>query len=301
MDTINEITLAHANCKMPLTAPLRAIGAQEANPFPPTQTDTRLFGFDFWEGSGNWDYAKTLAYDKPKVAFGITRSGQGIFQQYDDKLFAANARKMVESCLPWINYHVLMPQQDPIAQIEHLYDLINSLGGICPTVFFQDVELVNSQTPKTISTRSKLAIDKTREIFGKISGWYSAPWFTNTYMERQDWMQDPNYPYFHAQYLWPDQQKERSGIGLMLPFDNWIPISQMMIHQTTSYGDAKLFGFTSTRLDFDRWMWSEEKYKEIFKLVEPEPEPPTGLEERVVKLEERVSDLERWAKGIAYG
>jgi hypothetical protein len=303
-ETIDNVIIAHANCKLPMTEPLSRIGARAATPFPPTPGDARIFGLDFWEGTGNWDAAVTKRFSNPSVAFVIIRSGQGLMDSYDDTKFLANARKAIEEKIPWIDYHVLMPQQDAVNQVDHLYGIINALGGELPSMFIWDVELVNSQTPKTISSKTRVVVDYTRQRFSTLSGWYSGPWFTNTYMEKQDWMLDSNYPYWHAQYLWPDQQKERTGINLMLPYDNWLPITQVMIHQTTSYGDASLFGFTGSthgRIDYNRWMWSEERYKEIFKLVEPEPEPPTGLEERVVKLEERVSDLERWAKGIAYG
>ncbi len=66
--------------------------------------------------------------------------------------------------------------------------------------------------------------------------------------------------------------------------------------------DAKLFGFTSARLDFDRWMWTEDKFNEIFSVPEPEPEPPSPeMEARLKSCEDRIEALERWAKGIAYG
>jgi hypothetical protein len=55
----------------------------------------------------------------------------------------------------------------------------------------------------------------------------------------------------------------------------------------------------NSRVDFDRWMWTEERFKEIMGVDEPQP-PPSDLEKQVKANTEAIAKLVEWAKNLSF-
>lgn len=235
-------------------------------PFPPSTTDRRILLSDWGEAQGNVDIGKHLAYGPPKFRAVILRSGQGHSKIYDDIKFNQNVQICEANDFPWMVYHVLLPNQDVPRQVGHLSNLLRVAGGTCRYAWW-DVQLKNGQTKRRISDATIAALVRTPGETGIDAGVYSAQWFTDGFMETQDWFSD--IIWWIAQWLWPNQKKEHPW-PTALPKN--VDISQVMMQQTTSWGDGKLSGMGSKRLDLDRWMWTEQKLNEI---MGTEPPPPT--------------------------
>ena len=58
-------------------------------------------------------------------------------------------------------------------------------------------------------------------------------------------------------------------------------------------------GMGSSRVDLDRWMWTEERFNEIMGVDAPPP-PPSDLEKQVKANTEAIAKLTEWAKNLAF-
>lgn len=266
-----------------------------ASPFPPSSTDPRILMSDWSHFQGEIDIGTHLAYGPPRFRGVVIRSGQGLSSSLDDARFIPNVQICEANNFPWMCYHVLLPNQDVPQQVAHLKGLIDQLGGPLPKWIWWDVELHNDQSKKRVSDATIEAVTRTKEEMGVEVGVYSAKWFTDGFMETQDWFSE--IVWWIAQWMWPDQQAEH-------PWPTALPatvdISQVMIHQTTSHGDGRLVGMGSSRVDFDRWMWTEQRFKEIMGVDEPPPPPPSELEKQVKANTEMIAKLVEWAKNLSF-
>ena len=235
-------------------------------PFPPSSTDPRILLSDWSHFQGDIDIGKHLAYGPPKFRGAIIRSGQGKNASYDDLQFRASVQKCEANNFPWMDYHVYIPIQDAEAQVVHLMNLLDNLKGPLPKWIWWDVQVHNNQSKRHISNGTIYCVERTKQLSGIDTGVYTGQWFTNGYMETQDWFSE--IIWWIAQWLYPDQRKEHPW---PTAFPKTVNISQVMMHQTTSWGDGKLCGVGSTRLDLDRWMWTEQKFNEIMGTVPPLP------------------------------
>lgn len=286
--------VANAGVPASLGARVRTIlAAATSAPFPPSPTDPRLLLSDWSHWQGNVDIGKYLAYGPPKFRAVIIRTGQGHSSDLVDTQFLANAQKCEANKFPWMSYHVLLPNQDVPRQVGHLHDRINLLGGVLPKLIWWDVQVANNQSKRKVSEATIEAVRLTKQETGVDTGVYSAQWFTNSAMETQDWFADINW--WIAQWLWPDQPAEHPW-PTALP--ETVDISQVMIHQTTSFGDGRLVGMGSDRVDLDRWMWTEEQFNVIMGI--DEPPPPSDLEEQVKANTEAIKALQEWASNLAF-
>lgn len=255
-----------------------------AAPFPPSPTDPRILMSDWSFYQGDIDIGKHLAYGPPKFRGAIIRSGQGMNSSYDDSKFIVNVQMCEANNFPWMLYHVLIPTQTADAQTNNLYEIINRLGGAMPKWIWWDVQLHANQSKKHISDLTIDSILLTKQIIQPEVGVYSAKWFTEGYMETQDWFSE--IIWWIAQWYAADVRQEHPW-PTALP--DLVDISQVMIHQTTSHGDGKLVGIGSERIDLDRWMWTEEQFNDIMDLDE---EPPNGdLEKRIERNEKDIAEL----------
>lgn len=269
-----------------------------AAPFPPSATDTRILMSDWSHFQGDIDIGKHLAYGSPEFQGVVIRTGQGKNSSYDDVKFVQNVQICEANDFPWMSYHVLLPNQDVPAQFSHMLGIIERLNGPRPKWVWWDVQLVNGQTKKRISNATIQAVNLTKPYLP--CGVYSGKWFTDGYMETQDWFQDIE---------WWIAQWYHADVGKEYPWPNALPatvdISQVMIHQTTSHGDGHLVGIGSTRVDLDRWMWTPERFYEIMDIGNGNEngQPPEDLVEQVMRntddiaaLRERQEILEIWAR-----
>ncbi len=272
-------------------------------PFPPSSTDPRILLSDWSHFQGDVDIGKHLAYGPPKFQGTIIRSGQGKNASYDDTQFRASVQKCEANGFPWMGYHVLIPLQNTDEQIDHVCYLYD---GLEPRWIWWDVQVHNNQTKRHISNATIRAVERTKVLTSIETGVYSAQWFTKGFMEIQDWFSE--IIWWIAQWLWPDQRKEHPW-PTALP--ETVDISQVMIQQTTSWGDGRLVGMESQRLDLNRWMWTKQQFNEIMGTIIPPPLPDDHIElwEAIRRLGDnatidraQLEHLIQWAKvlQIAY-
>jgi len=249
---------------------------------------------DWSHFQGDVDIGKHMVYGPPKFKAAIIRTGQGKNVSYDDTQFIASAQKCENNNFPWMVYHVLIPNHDVPSQVGRLRDIINKLGGPLPKWIWWDVEVHNNYSKKHISDQTIGALNLTKAELGVDVGVYSAKWFTDGFMETQDWFSE--IVWWIAQWLWPNQPDEHPW-PTALP--DTVDISQVMIHQTTSHADGKLVGMMSTRIDLDRWMWTVAKFHEIMNIA-PTPPPNGDLEKQVKANQAEIAKLVKWAKNVSY-
>jgi GH25 family lysozyme M1 (1,4-beta-N-acetylmuramidase) len=256
-------------------------------PFPPSDTDSRILGADISQFDGLMDFGKFVSYGPPKFEFVLIRSGQSSSSYWDDTEFLRNWQQAKTSGLPRSAYHVLFPASDVEAQVRHFLGLMEKAGDLGEGPFWLDVELHQNQSKRRISDATFEWLQLATKETDHRAGIYSGQWFTEQYMEPQDWW--PETDWWLATYIWPDQKKEHPGPpGL----PKGVPLSACKIHQTTSFGDGKLVGAESDRIDLNRWMGTRVEFNEYFGIDEPPPTPPPNdFEARVKANEEAIAEL----------
>jgi hypothetical protein len=186
-------------------------------------------------------------------------------------------------------YHVLVPDQNTDQQVDRLLHILDSHPP--PRYIWWDVQLKRGQTKRHISNATIHAVTRTKRETGIGAGVYSAKWFTDGYMETQDWFQDIDW--WLAQWL--SAQAEHPGPNA-LPAT--VTIDQVMIHQTTSKGDGLLVGMQSKQLDLDRWMWGVARFAEIMGPIDTDPDPTEGLTAGLAKIMADADSVKREAEQL---
>jgi GH25 family lysozyme M1 (1,4-beta-N-acetylmuramidase) len=271
-------------------------------PFPPTPTDPRILGADISQFNGLMDFGSFTSYGPPPFEFVIIRTGQSSSPNWDDTEFLRNWVQAKEFNLPRSVYHVLFPALDVEPQAKHFLSLMQNAGDFGEGPFWLDVELHQNQSKQRISEATQEWLEFVTKESGHRAGVYSGQWFTNQYMQPQDWWSEIDW--WLATYIWPNQKKEHPGPpGLPVG----VPLDACKIHQTTSFGDGQLVGAESERIDLNRWMGTRVEFNEYFGIDEPPPPPPPDLEARVAANEANIAELRRnqqklveWAKKQGY-
>jgi GH25 family lysozyme M1 (1,4-beta-N-acetylmuramidase) len=271
-------------------------------PFPPSVTDPRIVGADLSHFNGLMDFGQFTSYSPPPFEFVIIRAGQSSSSNWDDRQFLRNWQQSKSFGLSRSAYHVLFPSLEVEPQVKHFLSLMEEAADLGEGPFWLDVELHQNQSKRRISEATFEWLQLVTKETDHPAGIYSGQWFTDQYMEPQDWW--PETDWWLATYIWPDQQKEHPGPpGL----PKGVPLSACKIHQTTSYGDGRLVGAESPRIDLNRWMGTRVEFNEYFGIEEPPPPPPSDLEDRVaaneeaiIELSETLQKLEEWAKTQGY-
>jgi GH25 family lysozyme M1 (1,4-beta-N-acetylmuramidase) len=272
-------------------------------PFPPSSTDPRILGADISQNNGLMDFGAYTSYGPPHFEFIIIRSGQSSSSSWDDTEFLRNWQQAKSIGLPRSVYHVLFPALEVEPQVRHFLDLMDKAGDLGEGPIWLDVELQQSQSKKRISDTALEWLELVRKETNHRAGIYSGKWFTDEYMEPQDWWAEVDW--WLATYIWPNQTREHPGPpGLPVG----VPLNACKIHQTTSFGDGKLVGAGSQRIDLDRWMGTREEFAQYFGVDQPAPPPPpSDLEARVAANEKSIAELGdslrklvEWAKDQGY-
>ena len=271
-------------------------------PFPPSPADPRILGADISQFNGLMDFGTFISYSAPRFEFVILRTGQSSSSNWDDTEFLRNWEQAKAFNLPRSVYHVLFPALDVEPQAKHFLSLMEEAGDLGEGPFWLDVELHQNQSKQRISEATYEWLQFVTTETGHRAGVYSGQWFTNQYMQPQDWWSEIDW--WLATYIWPNQKKEHPGPP-GLPFG--VPLSACKIHQTTSFGDGQLVGAESERIDLNRWMGTRVEFNEYFGIDEPPPPPPPDLEARVAANEANIAELRRnqqklveWAKKQGY-
>jgi GH25 family lysozyme M1 (1,4-beta-N-acetylmuramidase) len=271
-------------------------------PFPPSPTDPRILGADISQFNGLMDFGRFTAYAKPPFEFVIIRTGQSSSPNWDDTEFLRNWEQAKAFNLPRCVYHVLFPALEVEPQARHFLNLMQKAGDLGEGPFWLDVELHQNQSKERISTATQEWLQFVTNESGHRAGVYSGQWFTNQYMQPQDWWSEIDW--WLATYIWPNQKKEHPGPpGLPIG----VPLEACKIHQTTSFGDGRLVGAESQRIDLNRWIGTRDEFNDYFNLDEPPPPPPPDLEARVAaneaaiaELKGRLNHLVEWAEDQGY-
>jgi len=264
---------------------LDGIRLRIATPYAPTPSaiDSRFFLLDLSQYE-NVEMAAVKAFLDPRVKAVIIRIG-GSASVRDTKfqLFWNLARELK---MKRAMYTYNWPGWTVSAHVQNFMESVElwTPGDLGEGPIWVDVECHADKTRKQVSDHSIGYIKALEQETGKIIGWYSADWFLNGYMEQQSWMAD-KWAWW-AQWL-SNQPREHPG---PVYHPSIIPDEKVVIHQTGSNCDARLFG-GSSRVDTDRWQAPVEKFYELFGEDEEPPVPPQpgDLEERVNK---NTSDIE---------
>lgn len=251
------------------------------SPYPPTIGDSRNFGVDVSVYQGLIDFILLAAYASVPVEYMMIRMGQS--WGYQDTNFVYNWTYAKQAGIPRMAYHVIHPGQSVDIQVAKVMNIWNTVGndfGEGP--LWIDLELSHDQSPRVISTKTWEMIQKLRDQMSHDVAVYSADWFLSAYCEPQNWWSEVWW--WLAHYLHPSVGREHIGPPARPAH---IPPSKVAFHQTSSYGNGKLLGVESLRLDFNRYMLAAILPLRKF-LTLPAP-PPTGeLEERVAYNEEQI-------------
>jgi GH25 family lysozyme M1 (1,4-beta-N-acetylmuramidase) len=258
-----------------------------ASPIPPSTTDPRVLGVDISQFNGVMDFDKLSNYEPPKFEFIVIRTGQSSSTNFDDAQFLRNWGKAKSVGLPRSTYHVLYPGLDVEPQVRHFLSLMEEAGDLGEGPFWLDVELHHGQTKKRISDATHEWLEQVTQETGHRAGVYTGKWFTDAYMEPQDWWTETDW--WLATWL---QSREHPGPP-RLPVS--VPLSACKIHQTTSFGNGKLVGAESSQIDLNRWMGTREEFVEYFNVP---PQPPSDLEKRVAANEAAIADLIRRVEAL---
>jgi len=247
------------------------------------------------------DFGQLTAYSPPPIEFVIIRTGQSSSSNWDDRQFLRNWQQSKSFGLPRSVYHVLFPSQEVKPQAQHFIHLMQNAGDFGEGPFWLDVELHQNQSKRRISEAAFEWLQFVTKETDHPAGIYSGQWFTDQYMEPQDWWSETDW--WLANYIWPNQEKEHPGPpGL----PEGVPLSSCKIHQTTSFGNGRLLGAESERIDLNRWMGTRAEFMEYFGIDGPPPPPPdlesrvAANEEAITRLEETLQKLEEWAKKQGY-
>ncbi|MBA7579904.1 hypothetical protein ES708_21785 [subsurface metagenome] len=256
-------------------------------PFLPSLVDLRPFGIDVWEGDGYIDFEKVAEFGPPKVEFVMVRMGQSWGRE--DKKFERNWRGFKGVGIPRMSYHVVFPSQEVIPQVENVCRIFDRSGngdlGEGPA--WIDSQLVQGQTREKVSVAT---ISMVRGVEGKLekeAGVYTGKWHIEENMEIQDWFGEIFW--WLATWLWPKQTRENQGPPRKV---DEIPWKNVLFHQSASWGDGLAIGSQAKRIDYNRFIGTWEKMRELFKLG-----PHTGEQKAKLELKwETIRDLEEAIK-----
>jgi lysozyme len=276
---------------------LRNLVAAIEQPFPPSTNDPRILGADVSHFNGLMDFDNFAGYDSPKFEFIIIRSGQSSNSNWDDSQFLRNWQVAKSVGLPRMVYHALFPAQQVEPQVAHFMSLMDKAGDFGEGPIWLDVELHQNQSKRRVSDATQEWLQGVTQRSGHRAGVYTGKWFTDQFMQFQDWW--PETDWWLATYFWPNQQAEHPGPpGL----PQGVPLKACKFHQTTSFGDGKLVGAQSARIDLNRWVGSREAFN-AYLGIDPPPPPQDDLEARVaanaraiVELRDTVEKLVEWAE-----
>lgn len=249
-------------------------------PFPPDPFDTRPLLLDLSEYNGKVNYESVAEFDRPAVEAVFIRAGGGIDKI--DVMFSLNWLGFHGVKIPRSAYWFIRPDLDINAQGGAFLRTLGDDLGEGPLMI--DCERIDGCSPKTISdgTHELVNFLETRTFKDVLV--YSGCWFTNAYMEVQDWFREANWHLAH--WLHHDKQKEHPGPPCR---PTTVTTSQVWIHQTTDFLRGSLFGIQSAAVDGNRWEQSRAAFNTAFNIVES---PQPGLEDRVKKLEAKVQEIE---------
>ncbi len=257
----------------------------------PDNVDWRPFGVDLWQGSGVIDWDKLAAFKNPPVDYVILRSGQGHptvgarQEFYEDAKFIKNVQEAVRVGIPWMQYHVFLPNYiDTRYQVNYAFDRAQDAGDM-PLCLWWDHELKNGVANNLISSRLEEVIYFTDELYRDIplTGIYTGRWVIDQYSPWQSWMEDMNF--WIAS--WSNTREKPALSDRDLPGN--MKMSQVKIHQTTARGDGYLLGTKQQKCDYNRAMDPKKEFYEWLGVAEA-PVPSS--------LDGRVSELEEWRKNL---
>ncbi len=291
----------HANAGFPPGAKTKfRTAAQAVLPvFPPSPDDWRPFGVDIWEGYGAIDWGKLKAYDNPSADFVLIRSGQGHPTSgtperfYKDPQFASNVYQAVTLGIPWIQYHVFLPNYKDVKwQASYAMELAERAGHL-PCALAWDHQLKNGMGPTTINGRLHEVVDWSDSFYdgSRPIMIYTAKWVFEQIAAYALWME--KIPFWWAK--WSNTQESLGVSQNDLP--RLMNLSQVKIQQTTSQGDGKLLGSQMRRMTFDRAMMDKVQFYKWLGISEAPVDPDHEI--RLDQLEEWVAFHEAQQAEIA--
>lgn len=261
----------------------RLLSALALQSYLPNPGDARYFALDLSQFN-NVSIATVAQFTNPIVRNLIIRIGGSAtvkdtkFQQY-----WSQAR---EFGIPHDMYMYNWPGWTVEQHIINFMDSVEQYAdGDLGNIIWVDAECHADKTKRQVSDNTWGVVEAIKRETGKPVGVYSGLWFINGYMEIQDWMSEVSW--WMAQWT-GTQSMEHPGPPQTI---SAIPRENIYWHQTGSRCQASIFDGTGY-VDTDRWCLSENKYKEIYDIVEEEEPIPADWWPTYSRLAERVTVIE---------
>lgn len=246
----------------------------------PNPNDLRPFGFDESVYQDEVDHAIMAAYKAVDVLFDIVRGGQS--WGYIDPLYVKKVKSLIENAISAMTYWVVFPGQPVIPQVNKCVSALKLIDWdaspyACKKLWI-DLELHHGKSREYVMNQTWEMIRRLQDILGDAwtIGVYSGAWFLQAYGVFQEWVKLVKW--WMAHYNLRSAAAERPDP----PDLSFIADEDVEIHQTGSFGAAKVFGAKKAwvhRIDTNRirnmtpaqalvWLGREET-------LPPPPPPPS--------------------------
>jgi len=249
-----------------------------SKPYIPSSTDSRKLALDLSVFEEDVKLDVVVAY-RPKVEVGIFRIGGSA--SVKDAMFPVFWPWAKQLGLKHDIYMYTWPGWTVSQHISNFMSLVNTYcadGDLGTGPIWVDIECDAGKTKKEVSDMNYQVIKALQRETGKEIGVYTAQWFVEGYMEKQDWMREVLL--WWAQWVY-EQGREHPGPIYIPPgtFDR----AKALWHQTGSMCKTSEFGGVDY-CDTDRWIGTEEQWKQHYgdDIVPP---PPSNLEKRIEIVE----------------
>lgn len=227
-----------------------------------------------WQGPIDWQAVKSAG-----IAFASIRATIGDF--YTDDRFAQNWQGARAAGIFRTAYHVLRPENDAVAQIDHFATVVGESGDL---PFVLDVEITGDQPDSVIRARTLECLQQIEARFGRKPLVYTADWFWTPHIGAQPWVAD--YDLWVAHYYWPTVPTPKIPAGWM-SWRIWQHSNRGQVAGVPARVDLDFFGGTMEDLI-------------AYAGGDTSPPQPPDLERRLENLERWARELDAWARKLGY-
>lgn len=223
------------------------------------------------DGKLKVDFGKMLAAPEPPT---FVAGRAGVSWGYEDPQFGFYFAELEKHKLPRLAYHVIYFTQSSLAQMDHLFRILEKakVNHVHDRIVL-DLEVAGGQPRDRITTVALEAMDIIRSRTGRDPVLYSRASWVDAYMTMNTRL--ANADWWLAQYnsvpvgqLFASERKSPP----LLPMG----VKRWLIHQTGDKLPGQPYGVVSTYLDYDRWNGSRAEMLTYFGQTESgeETQPP---------------------------
>ncbi len=240
----------------------------------PDANRTERFGIDESRYQPDTDYAVMGSAPIPPV-FGAARSS--ISYGYTDPWLGHHLRGFKSIGVnERLAYHVLYPNEDPLAQVKRAVKaLVDNDIDPATVVPVEDAELVHGASAWTITNKIERMLRMYEDsAFGRQPVIYTRPqWVSAHMLPIADWYEDVIW--WMAAYTFTGREaNEALLVNNMERYCPAIPLENVLFFQTSERGKGKAYGAKSESIDYDRFRGSHTDWLRFWRIGEvPTPSP----------------------------